>query len=153
MSSFCRRSLELGADPTETELGTTVDSADAALEVITMAMHQPQRDEVITLLLDGDLRGRTIVVVDGTHSPDAPIEIVELLAEAAAEAGQPLSLVVATVRPGDGALPGDADRWLEQSEIAATCGCELVEWFVISGDLAWCPRDLLAEPPRWPVPT
>ena len=62
----------------------------------------------------------------------------------------PAHFVVAAVRPGYDALPGDGDRWLELCEIAETHGCELVEWFILSDDVAWCPRDLLAEPPRWP---
>jgi phosphoribosylpyrophosphate synthetase len=150
MSTYCRRTAELDESAASTALPTVVDSADSALAVIGTSIHQPQRAEVIVLLLDVDLRGRTVVIVDGTESPDAVIEVVELLAESAAEAERPVSFVVAAVRPGYGPLPGDADRWLELSEIAETHGCELVEWFVLSDEVAWCPRDLLAEPPRWP---
>jgi hypothetical protein len=34
------------------------------------------------------------------------------------------------------------------SDIAEQAGVELLEWFVISGDVT-CPRDQLGEPPRW----
>ena len=129
---------------------TVVDSADAALAVITAAMHHPLRPQVIVLVLDADLRGHAVVIVDGAESPDAVIEVLEVVAEGAAEPAHPATLVVAAVRPDLGALPGDADRWLELCEIAETHGCELLEWFVFSDDVAWCPRDLLAEPPRWP---
>lgn len=150
MATYCRRTAELTGNSSSTSLPTVVDSADAALAVIAAAMHDPQRPEVLVLVLDSDLGGHAVVIVDGTDSPDAVIEIVELLAEGAAEADNPASFVVAAVRPGYGPLPGDADRWLELCEIAETHGCELVEWFIISDHVTWCPRDLLAEPPRWP---
>jgi hypothetical protein len=150
MSTFCRRTAELAGYTATTDLPTVVNSADAALAVITTAMHDPARPEVLVLVLDTDLGGQAVVIVDGTHSPDAVVEVLELLAEGAAEADNPASFVVAAVRPGYGPLPGDADRWLELCEIVETHGCELLDWFIISDDVAWCPRDLLAEPPRWP---
>jgi hypothetical protein len=149
MSTFCRRSLELTGE-SSAALPTVVDCADAALAVITTAMHQPAQPQVIVLVLDNDLGGHAVVIVDGTHSPDAVIEVLELLAEGAAEAGNAAAFVVAAVRPGYDTLPGDGDRWLELCEIAETHGCELVEWFILSGEVTWCPRDLLAKPPRWP---
>ena len=148
MSQFCgvHRPPRAGIDP--------VDSADAALAVIRLAVTRPMRSEVVVLVLDGDRRGRTIVIVDGTVEPDAVVEIVERLADSLVDAEGAAALVVASVRPGGGPLDGDADRWLEASEAAEQAGVELLEWFVISDDLgpptAWCPRDLLAEPPRWP---
>ena len=150
MSTYCRRTVELDAASSDTAVPTVVESADAALAVITTAMHRPMRPQVIVLVLDTDLRGHTVVIVDGAKSPDAVIEVVELVAEGAAESAHPASIVVAAVRPDYDALPGDADRWLELCEIAETHGCELLEWFVFSDDVAWCPRDLLAEAPRWP---
>jgi hypothetical protein len=149
MSTFCRRTVDLTAAP-DGQLPSVVDSAEAALAVIAHAMQHPQRAEVIVLVLDDDLRGNTIVIVDGTDSPDAVIDVVELLTQGAAEVDHSATLVVATVRPDYGDLPGDADRWLELCSLADDHGCELLEWFVLSGDVAWCPRDLLAEPPRWP---
>ncbi len=147
MSQFCgvHRPPRAGIDP--------VDSADAALAVIRLAVTRPMRSEVVVLVLDGDRRGRTVVVVDGTDEPDAVVEIVERLAGSLVDAEGAAALVVASVRPGGGPLAGDTDRWLEASEAAEQAGVELLEWFVISDDLgpptAWCPRDLLAEPPRW----
>jgi hypothetical protein len=150
MSTYCRRTVDLVGTPANAAVPTVVDSADSALAVITTAMHRPPQPQVIVLVLDTDLRGHAIVIVDGTRSPDAVVEVVELVAEGAAESTHPATIVVAAVRPDYGALPGDADRWLELCEITETHGCELLEWFVFSGDVAWCPRDLLAEAPRWP---
>ncbi len=147
MSHFCgvHRLPRAGIDP--------VDSADAALAVIRLAVTRPMRSEVVVLVLDGDRRGRTVVIVDGTDEPDAVVEIVERLAESLVDAQGAAAIVVASVRPGGGQLDDDADRWLEASDAAEQAGVELLEWFVISDDLgpptAWCPRDLLAEPPRW----
>lgn len=147
MSQFCgvHRPPRAGIDP--------VDSADAALAVIRLAVTRPMRSEVVVLVLDGDRRGRTVVIVDGTDEPDAVVEIVERLAGSLVDAQGAAAIVVASVRPGGGPLDGDGDRWLEASEAAEQAGVELLEWFVISDDLgpptAWCPRDLLAEPPRW----
>ena len=150
MSTYCRRTLNLADDSAAAPLPTVVDSADAAIAVISAAMNRPPKPQVIVLVLDTDLDGHAVVIVDGTDSPDAVIEVLEVLAEGAAEADHPATFVVAAVRPGYDALPGDADRWMELCEIAEIHGCELLEWFVLSDDAAWCPRDLLAEPPRWP---
>jgi len=149
MSTYCRRSDQIGSE-LEPPIPRVVDSAEAALAVVLAAAHVPARSEVIALLLDDDLRGHTIVVVDGTVSPDAVSEIMEMLGEAAAGADRDQAIVLAAIRLDGGPLPGDVDRWLELNEIADTFGCELLEWFVISDGVAWCPRDFLAEPPRWP---
>jgi hypothetical protein len=150
MSTYCRRTVEFDGASSGAAVPTMVDSADAALAVIAASMHHPAQPQVVVLVLDTDLRGHSVVIVDEARSPDAVIEVVELVAEGAAESAHPATFVVAAVRPNLGALPGDADRWLELCEIAETHGCELVEWFVFSDDVVWCPRDLLAEAPRWP---
>lgn len=152
MSQFCEmhRPPRGGVDP--------VDSADAALAVIRLAISRPLRSETIALVLESDLRGRTIVIVDGTEEPDSLLEVVERLVEAMASSSADVAkdgcLILATVRPDGGPEPDDGDRWLEASELAELAGVELLEWFVISTDTgtptAWCPRDLLGEPPRWP---
>jgi len=131
-----------------------IDSAAAALAVIRLAVHQPLRAEVIVLVLDADRRGRTVVIIDGTDEPDSVLEVVERLAESVADSEHGAALVVASVRPSSGPLDGDDQRWMEARDLAEDFGVELLEWFVISDDTgpptAWCPRDLLAEAPRWP---
>jgi len=131
-----------------------IDAAEPALAVIRLAMTRPTVDETVVLILDGEHRGRSVVVVDGTVEPDAVLDVVERLADAVAVTGEPGALVVATVRPGGCLLRDDGDRWMEASQLAELVGVDLLEWFVM-GDGAtsslavWCPRDLLAEPPRW----
>jgi hypothetical protein len=147
VSQFCgvHRAPRAGIDP--------IDSPMAALAVIKLAMKLPLTAETIALVLDADHRGRTVVVVDGTHEPDSVLEVTERLVDSFATAGHTGALVLASVRPGDGPAPEDADLWLEASELAEAAGIELLEWFVIADDTgpptAWCPRDMLAEPPRW----
>lgn len=133
-----------------------VTGAADALSVIHLSMSTPARPETVVMLLDPEHRGRSIVLVDGTVDDDAVVQVVETIAAAIAGAdGAGGALVVATVRVGRGPDPGDADRWLDASETAEAVGVELLEWFVIqaggpgTGTVAWCPRDLLAEPPRW----
>lgn len=129
-----------------------ITGATDALAVIRLAMQRPLVAETVALVLDAEHRGRTIVVVDGTGEPDSVVDVTERLAESLAAAGGG-ALVVASVRPGQGVLDGDPDRWCDASEVAEHLGVELLEWFVIDdaagAPAAWCPRDLLAEPPRW----
>jgi hypothetical protein len=149
MSIFCaaHRVPRANVDP--------IDGPAAALALVDLAMHHPPVDETVALVLDGDRRGRTIVVVDGTTAPDSVLDVVERVAGSIAATGRPGCVVLATIRPRGGPLDGDDERWLEASELADDVGVELLEWFVVSGDRpsaaarAWCPRDLLGEAPRW----
>ncbi|MDQ3469791.1 MAG: hypothetical protein M3487_08515 [Actinomycetota bacterium] len=148
MTQFCgaHRVPRAGVD--------VIDAAEPALAVVRLAMAQPLVAETVALILDGDRRGRSIVVVDGTVEPDAVVAVVERLAESVAASGEPGALVVATVRPCAALLPDDADRWTKVGEIADLVGVDLLEWFVIGRHeggpvTVWCPRDLLAEPQRW----
>ena len=125
----------------------TIDDPDTALATIAMAITRPLRSETILLLLDEARRGRAIVVVSGTTEPDQAIEVVECVTQGdgCEHVG---AMVVASVRPEAGDQPGDVDRWLEMSDVAALVGVELIEWFVIGRTIS-CPRDLLGEAPRW----
>ena len=146
MEPFCswRRVPRAGVDP--------VCSASSALTIISLAMHRPLRFETIVLLLDDERRGVSLVVVDGTAEPDSVVDVTECIA-VAVDPSPAAQLVIASVRPGDGAVRGDPDRWLEASDIAGLHGVELVEWFVIDGETdavnVHCPRDALGERPRW----
>jgi hypothetical protein len=71
------------------------------------------------------------------------------MARAAERIERATSLVVASVRPGGCVLPGDLDRWMEASTLAAAYGVTLIEWFIITESGVQCPRDLLGEPERW----
>jgi hypothetical protein len=126
-----------------------IADADTAFLAVSMAVHRPYRHETIVALLDDARRGIGIVVVSGTHDPDAVIEVVECLVETDRHGATVGAMIVASVRPGSDALaPGDVDRWLEMSDLAEQAGIELLEWFVIDEDVS-CPRDLLGAPPRW----
>jgi len=129
----------------------TIDCAETALLTLAMAIQQPLRAETVSLLLDDQRRGIAVAVVSGTDQPDDVLEVVECFTRSATHGGRVASVIVASVRPGvadDATAAGDVDRWLEMSEIAEQAGVELIEWFVITGDVT-CPRDRLGEPPRW----
>lgn len=144
MQEFCetRRVPRAGLDP--------IRSARAALGVVNLARSRPAACETIVVVLDADRCGRSIVVVEHTSEPNSFVEVVERLAWIAAAQLPSPGLVVASVRPGGGVVDGDDCRWLEASDAAESVGVELVEWFVIGdGAAPVCPRDLLADPPRW----
>lgn len=137
----------------------TIDHPDIALAAISMAITRPLRSETILLLLDDARRGRAIVVVSDTTERDQVIEVVECVTQG--EGCEHLgAIVVASVHPdhrqhldeahdeAHDEAPGDVDRWLEMSEIAALAGVDLLEWFVIGRSIS-CPRDRLGEAPRW----
>jgi len=138
--TFHHRFPRAGVDP--------INRPDLALMAIAMALHRPLRHETIVLLLDSERRGLAVVVVSGTDQPDQVLDVVECVADPAAHGGESAAAVVASVRPGSAEIPGDVDRWLEMSDLADRAGVELVEWFVVGTDIT-CPRDALAEPPRW----
>ena len=77
MSTYCRRTIDLTVDSSRADLPAVVDSADAALTVIAASMQRPPRPQVIVLVLDTDLGGNAVVVVDGTDSPDAVIDVFD----------------------------------------------------------------------------
>ena len=118
-----------------------------------LALRRPLVFETVALLLDADRRGRTIVIVDGTVEPDSILAVVERMAESIAAGGRPGALVMATCRPGGGPEPGDEDRWLEASDIADDLGVELVEWFVIGGDVPTVAANVVSPRPARRVAT
>lgn len=125
-----------------------ITDAATALVTVAAAIQRPLRHETIVVFLDDARRGLAIAVVSGTERPDDVLEVVECLTQPAATRESVAAIVVASIRPGAGALPSDLDRWLEMSELAEQAGVEVVEWFVIADGID-CPRDLLGEPPRW----
>lgn len=134
-------------------LPAPVRSAADALHVLSLAVNRPLESETLCFLLDDQGVGGVITVVSGTTRPDAVLDVVELFARVGGSTPRARWLVVASVRPRGGLLPGDIDRWLEASELASRHGVTLLEWFVIGQGGAQRPRDLLGEPERWPQPS
>lgn len=120
-----------------------------ALRVLFLSASFPLESETIAFLLDAHGNGGVITIVSGTTQPDSVLAVAECLARAAQGVPHACSLVLATVRPTGCVLPGDIDRWLEASDLAAASGVQLIEWFIITSAGAQCPRDLLGEPERW----
>lgn len=128
---------------------TPVRSAADAISLLSLAVHDPLEAETLAFLLDQHGVGGVILAFEGTTTADSVLDIVDIMVRVSAEASQCTSLVVASVRPASGVLPGDVDRWLEASSIASLHGMALLEWYIISPFGIECPRDLLGEPERW----
>ena len=126
-----------------------VRCAADALRVLFIAAGNPLEPETLAFMLDAHGNGGVITVVSGTTQPDSVLAVAECMARAAEGVPRAAALVLASVRPHGTVLPGDIDRWLEASQVAAAHGVQLVEWFVITHSGAQSPRDLLGEPERW----
>ena len=137
-SSYCRR-----------EPPAPVRNHADAIRLISAAVHVPLVDETLAVLLDDRGRGNTLVSVSGTDDPDAVFDVADCMATAGSLSGRFTRLVLATVRPDDGLLGADIDRWMEISQRTAGHGVTLIEWYVVHPDGIACPRELLGEPPRW----
>jgi hypothetical protein len=119
------------------------------VRLLQLAMCWPLSDETLAFLLDDAGNGGVIVSVTGTQPLEAVLDITDQISEAGSRTPGVSSIVVASVRPHHGLLPGDIDRWLEASDIAEAHGITLIEWYVVGRRGFFCPRDLLGEPPRW----
>lgn len=128
-----------------------VRSAGAALFLLGLAIEGPAEPEILAFMLDDHGMGGLVLAFTNTESPDTMLHIVDVMSLAAEGLEEVTSLVVASVRPGGGIVPGDLDRWLEASTLCAERSLQLTEWFVIGDMGPVCPRDLLGEPPRWPT--
>jgi hypothetical protein len=126
-----------------------IRTAAEARALLETAISRPLRDETVAFLLDDAGHGRTIFVVAGTDRPESVLDVVEHLAAAGRISGLLSALVLASVRPGGGIVPGDIDRWFDASEIAQDHGVQLLEWFIYGPQGFTCPRDLLGEAERW----
>jgi len=126
-----------------------VRCATDALRIMLLSAAQPLQHETIAFLLDRHGNGGVITIVSGTVDANSVLAVAECLATAAEGVPQAAALVLGSVRPAGRVLPGDIDRWLEASAVAAAHEVELIEWFVIGAAGVQCPRDLLGEPERW----
>lgn len=126
-----------------------VRNAVDALRVLRLAVSQPAEAETLAFTLDVHGVGGVITLVSGTTHPDGVMAVAECIARAAQGVPRAAALVLTSVRPGGGLLPGDVDRWCEASDLVAAHGVRLLEWFVLGSGGVYCPRDLLGEPERW----
>ncbi|MBI4884492.1 MAG: hypothetical protein HY826_10620 [Actinobacteria bacterium] len=133
----------------ETRKPLPVRCAADALRVVFMAVTQPLQPETLAFVLDAHGRGGVITVISGTVDADSILPVAECMSRAAERVDTATALVLASIRPGGCVLPGDLDRWMEASTLAATYGITLIEWFVVTESGAQSPRELLGEPERW----
>jgi len=114
-----------------------------------LATGHPLEPETLAFFLDDAGVGGLITVVSGTTEADSVLHVAEYMARAAEGVSHAACLVVATVRPAGGLLPGDAERWRQLDRITDEHGIQLLEWFVIGPDGAHCPRELAGDDERW----
>lgn len=128
-----------------------IDDEMTALALLTTVLDNPLTPQVIAVILDAERVGHSILVVHEADSPDAVLDVAEVVTESIPEPGAPAAaeVLLASVRP-DGHLESrDGDRWLEIGDILAQRGAAPLEWFVVTESEVICPRDLLGIPPRW----
>ena len=134
---------------TAVQVPAPVRCAADALRLLFLAAAHPLQPETLAFVLDRQGCGGVITIVSGTVDADSVLPVTECMSRAAERVERAAALVVATVRPAGCVLPGDLDRWMEASTLAAAYGVTLIEWFIITESGAQCPRDLLGEPERW----
>jgi hypothetical protein len=129
-----------------------IRSAADALAVLALAA--PYGHDTIAILLDGQRRGSSILIVDDTVDDDAIFTVIDTcvaVSRRTREHGAPVfdGLILASSRPDGDATADDVPRWLEASDQCRAGGLELVEWFVLGRSGVGVPRAMFGEPERW----
>jgi hypothetical protein len=125
-----------------------IRSADDALAVL--ALGAPYGHDTIVILLDGERRGSSIMVVKDTVDHDALFGVIDACVAAGAAQDAPVAaMIVASSRPDGDVEPTDVHRWLEAGDQCRSGGIELIEWFVLGRSGPQCPRELFGDPERW----
>jgi hypothetical protein len=133
----------------------------AALDVLTLAVDQPLRPQVVLMLLDAEHTGGSIVVFDTSHHDldvsfdDAVVHVASLVTEAGIgpdpDPARWPAVVLATVRPGRSPLidPLDARRFDEADRVLADGGITLLDWFLIGDEQCSSVAEHIGAPWRW----
>lgn len=133
----------------------------AALDVLTLAVDQPLRPQVVLMLLDAEHTGGSIVVFDtdvddlDSSFDDAVVRVASLVADAGIgpdpDAAQWPAVVLASVRPGRSPLVDhhDAQRFDEADRILADGAITLLDWFLIGDDQCTSLAEITGAPWRW----
>lgn len=135
--------------PALPKAGEPIRTSLEALRVVSMAIRHPLEAETIAFFLDDCNCSNTITVISGTTEPDSIVAVAECVALAASRSPSLCGVVLATIRPAGGLLPGDLERWQLIDAVTEAQGIELVEWFIVGPAGVDSPRGLLGEPDRW----
>jgi hypothetical protein len=128
-------------------------SAGEAMSVFAAQMSSPLQAETLVMFLDSVGCGSTLVTVTDTDDPFHIVDIAEVMAHTAGSSPDISGIVLASVRPGGGVLPGDDELWLEAADVVDEAGSMLIDWLIIGRDGTISPRELLGMPSRWPCGT
>lgn len=126
-----------------------INSATQALTVFGLAMTYPLAHETLTMFLDANHCGHELVSVSGTDEARHVIDVAETMAISASASTEITALVLASVRPGGGILPGDDELWFEAADVVEESGLVLIDWLIIGRGCTQSPRAQLGIPSRW----
>jgi hypothetical protein len=121
-----------------------------ALDILYRAMLLPPEPEVLTFILDERHVGGIVLSCTGVTHHDDVLGVMSMVLRASVYHPNPASLVVASVRPDDGFLPGDIARWVDLDQQCEVEGLQLIEWYVLGINGVELPRLHYGEPSRWP---
>ena len=127
-------------------------SAAEALAVLHLSVTLPCRNETLAMFLDVNDCGTVLVNVADTGDPLHIVEVGETMAIAATNSAEITGLVLASVRPYHGLLPGDDELLLHVNDVVSECGMLLMDWFVIGADGDHSLFQEFGIPPRWSAP-
>jgi hypothetical protein len=132
--------------------GTPLRNPDDALRIVLAAIAQPPTAETIVLLLDARYRGGTCLVCRGAVTADQVASLVPVLVQAAAHEPVLGAVVLATVRPGRGiaVAPADDTTFGLMRHDLAVAQIDLLDWFLLDGDLIASVAELTGACWRWP---
>jgi hypothetical protein len=133
--------------------GLVLHSPDEALQVVLAAAASPPEMETIVLLLDDQHRGATCLVCQGAAYAEQVAALVPVLVEAAAGAPALAAVALASVRPGHGIAlaPHDEAAFAAMRRDLAEAQVDLLDWFVLDGDLIASVAELTGACWRWPA--
>jgi len=122
-------------------------SLDALLLIMLLLEHDAL-DETLVLVLDDARRGIAVMRITGTGDPDSLLGVVDSVAEASRASPEAAGVILVSARPSSAITVDDLQRWHDADQSCADADLELVEWFVVSHEVA-CPRALCGVTSRW----
>ncbi len=131
---------------------TPLNTPDDALRIVLAAVAVPPTAETVVLLLDAHFRGGTCLVCRGASDHDQVAALVPILTQVGVRQDVLAAVVLATVRPGHGITPSPADdaTFTTMRHDLAGADIDLLDWFLLDGDLVGSVAELTGACWRWP---
>jgi hypothetical protein len=126
-----------------------INTAYNALSTLIGLIGPDPLHQTAFLLLDRERRAVFTLMGEATDDPNSVLGVVDSITDIACDDNTVCAAVIASIRPGGGALYSDIARWADIDEQCNHAGIQLIEWFVLGSSTVSCPRELSGEPPRW----